>query len=172
MDDSDKNKLKDVLSTLDPVEFKWDNDMSTETGVIAQEIGAIMPDGTINTGMSCDTITINTIDTIDLGNISITGAGGVAGGYFTSAGANGSSWNFSSQPSISIGSEHGKSVIKTAKHEIDLDELGDVMATLKKRLLILTPNFEMHEKYPMLKELYDEYKAMERLLGGPDTEND
>lgn len=167
MDDSDKNKLKDVLSTLDPNEFKWNNDMSTETGVIAQEIDSI-----INTNMSCDTITINTIDTIDLGNISITGAGGVAGGYFTSAGANGSSWNFSSQPSISIGSEGGKSVIKTAKHEIDLDELGDVMATLKKRLLILTPNFEMHEKYPMLKELYDEYKAMERLLGGPDTEND
>ena len=54
--------------------------------------------------------------------------------------------------------------------KIDIDELADMMATLKKRLLILTPSFEMHEKYPMLKEMYDEYKAMERLLSGPDSD--
>jgi pantoate kinase len=59
--------------------------------------------------------------------------------------------------------------IKFNNKTIDLDELHDVLETVKKRLLILTPNFEMHEKYPMLKEMYNEYLAMERLLGGPDS---
>lgn len=62
--------------------------------------------------------------------------------------------------------------ISTAKHTIDIDELAEVFETVKKRLLILTPNFEMHEKYPMLKELYNEYKAMEKLLGGPDNDDE
>jgi hypothetical protein len=83
---------------------------------------------------------------------------------------NASTWTMgSSQPSINITNENGKNYIKTKKHNIDIDELGDMMETLKKRLLILTPNFEQMEKYPMLKEMYDEYKAMERLLGGPDS---
>lgn len=65
-----------------------------------------------------------------------------------------------------------KTVLKTSKNEIDLDELADLMKILKKRLLIIAPDFEKHEKYPMLKQLYDEYKALERLLSGPDSDND
>jgi len=61
------------------------------------------------------------------------------------------------------------STISTDKHTIDIDELAEVFETVKKRLLILTPNFEMHEKYPMLKQMYDEYKAMEALLSGPES---
>jgi len=64
--------------------------------------------------------------------------------------------------------EYGKTYIKTNKHTIDLDELGDMMETLKKRLLILTPKFEQLEKYPMLKAAYDEFKMLEKLLGEPD----
>lgn len=60
----------------------------------------------------------------------------------------------------SIASRDGK--------KIDINDLADLVQGIKDRLLILTPNFEMHEKYPMLKELYDEYKAMEKLLSGPD----
>ena len=63
--------------------------------------------------------------------------------------------------------EYGKTYIKTNKHTIDLDELGDMLETLKKRLLILTPNFEQLEKYPMLKAAYDEFKMLEKLLGEP-----
>lgn len=177
MDDHDKNKLKDVLSAIDPVEFQWDNNMSTQPGIIAQEIGSIMPDGTINVGDSYDTITLGPVDTtpIDLGSISITsiGAFGSSGGYLSSNGTSQSIYTIgSSQPSINIGSEGTKSYIQTNKHKIDIDELGDMMETLKKRLLILTPNFEQMEKYPMLKEMYDEYKAMERLLSGPDCDNE
>ena len=66
----------------------------------------------------------------------------------------------------------GKNVIQTSKGaRINIDELAEFMDVVKKRLLVLTPNFEMHEKYPMLKQLYDEYKAMERLLSGPDSLN-
>jgi hypothetical protein len=66
------------------------------------------------------------------------------------------------------GTEYGKTYIKTNKHTIDLDELGDMMETLKRRLLILTPKFEQLEKYPMLKAAYDEFKMLEKLLGEPD----
>lgn len=150
MDDSDKNKLKDVLSSIDPVEFKWD-ESNTTVGVIAQEIGAIG---------SSDTYIMNDTGAIDLGNITLG----------PSSWANGSSISFASSDTLNAGTTtYGKTTISTAKSTIDIDELADMMETLKKRLLILTPNFEMHEKYPMLKELYDEYKAMERLLSGPDT---
>jgi len=161
MDNESKNKLKDVLSTIDPVEFKWDEtNMSTQTGVIAQEVDTT----TIDLNSAFD----STDMTIDLGSISI-GSGGSSGTYFTSNGIGGTTWT-TTLPSITINNEGGKNIIKTNKHKIDIDELGDMMATLKKRLLILTPSFEMHEKYPMLKEMYDEYKAMERLLGGPDSD--
>ena len=159
MDDSDKNKLKDVLSTIDPVEFKWD-ETNTTVGFVAQEIDS----ATIDLSSSYDTTSI------DLGTISISGAVGSSGAYLSSNGMNASTWTMaSSQPSINITNDNGKNYIKTQKHNIDIDELGDMMETLKKRLLILTPNFEQMEKYPMLKEMYDEYKAMERLLGGPDN---
>ena len=164
MDNDTKNKLKDVLSTMDPVEFKWDEtNMITETGFPTQ-----------GTGTTIDTIDLNgTYDStnmaIDLGSISI-GTVGNSGAFLTSGSMNsGSTWTIGSQPNISITNEDSKSYIKTGKSKIDIDELADMMDTLKKRLLILTPNFEMHEKYPMLKEMYDEYKAMEKLLGGPDS---
>jgi hypothetical protein len=153
MDEHDKNKLKDVLSSIDPVEFKWD-ESNMSVGVIAQEIGAI---GTSDTYIMSDT------STIDLGNITIGPSGW----------ANGSSISFASSNTLNAGTtEYGNTTIKTARSTIDIDELADMMETLKKRLLILTPNFEQHEKYPMLKQLYDEYKAMERLLSGPDCDID
>lgn len=170
MDDDSKNKLKDVLSAIDPVEFKWDEtNMSSQTGFIAEEIES----APIDLSGTYDTISLGPLNPIDLGSITITGIGasGSSGAYLSSNGIGQSSYTIgSSQPSISIGADGTKNYIKTDKHKIDIDELGDMMATLKKRLLILTPNFEMHEKYPMLKEMYDEYKAMEKLLGGPDSD--
>lgn len=139
----DTNNSKDVLSSIDTVEFKWD-ESNMSVGVIAQEIG-----------------------TIDLSDYTISGTG------MGNSWANGSTISFASTHSsdaFNAGStEYGKATIKTAKHTIDIDELGEMMETLKKRLLILTPNFEKHEQYPMLKQMYEEYKAMEALLSGPDT---
>ena len=169
MDNESKSKLKDILSAMDPVEFKWDETNMSSTGVVAEEVADITTDGDMITltGLSSyDTISIGDISTISIG------AAGSNGSVLMSGG---SSINWASQPNYTIGaglainSDDGKNYIKTDKHTIDIDELGDLMETLKKRLLILTPNFEQMEKYPMLKELYDEYKAMEKLLSGPDN---
>ena len=163
MDNDSKNKLKDVLSTIDPVEFKWDG-ASTTVGVIAQDVP---------TGDLYD-IGMNTMGSIDLTNIGlsngITTIGG-SGQSFTIAGSPvPGNISYNTNTSLSAGDTvYGKTTIKTAKNTIDIDELANMMEVLKKRLLIIAPNFEMHEKYPMLKEMYNEYNAMEKLLGGPDS---
>lgn len=153
MDEDSKSKLKDILSTIDPVEYKWDN--TAQPGVIAQEISSIDGLDTITlTGSQDYNINMTGPITIDTGAINW----GSSAYTISSVGANGST-------------EYGSNQIKLGNGKnIDLDELYDVVETMKKRLLILAPNFEMHEKYPMLKELYNEYKAMEKLLGGPDAE--
>lgn len=147
----DSDKIAGIIpSEIEPVKFQWnENDMST-IGVQAQEIG------TIDLGEPV----------INIGSNNWTSIGAVVNSQpFTI-----SSISSNSNMSYSGSTEYGKNYIKTEKHQIDLDELAEMMETLKKRLLILVPNFEMHEKYPMLKALYDEYKAMERLLSGPDTD--
>ena len=58
----------------------------------------------------------------------------------------------------------GDAMIKTKKNTINLDEMAVMMETVKERLLILTPNFELHEKYPVLKDLYEQYKVVEAML--------
>ena len=153
MDEIDKDKLKDVLASIDPIEFQWD-ETNTSVGIIAQDIGSI-----------------------DLSDYSMSSNAGLTIGHASVA--SGNSWSNGSTISFAnIASSdtlhadtttYGKTTIKTARSTIDIDELADMMETLKKRLLILAPNFEKHEKYPMLKELYNEYKAMEALLSGPDS---
>jgi hypothetical protein len=130
--------------------FEWDGDDTA--GFIAQEINT-MNDTISYTGGSTtiDTITI-TDSNMGVSGISISGAGSAFNWYDSST-----------------ASTLNASTIATAKNTIDLDELADIINVVKKRLLILTPSFEMHEKYPMLKQMYDEYKAMEALLSGPDS---
>lgn len=101
-----------------------------------------------------------TIDTIDLGSFTI-GSSSLASGNF----GNGMSWTTSGNTQFG---HSGKYTISTPNNIIDIDELAELVKVLKERLLVIVPNFEMHEKYPMLKEMYDEYKAMEQLLSGPD----
>lgn len=139
-----------MLTTVEPVKFAWD-ETNTTVGVIAQEICSI-----------------------DLSDYTIGNNGGLTIGHASTASsnswANGSSISFAASNTFHADTtEYGKNTIKTAKSTIDIDELAEMMETLKKRLLILTPNFEKHEQYPMLKQMYDEYKAMEALLSGPDS---
>lgn len=148
--DKDQSDTLDTI-TITPVEFKWD-ETNTHVGIVAQEIGAIdLSDYTIGSGMTS-------------GSVLTIGPSG------SNSWANGSTISFANSSSFNADTtEYGKTTIKTARSTIDIDELADIMETLKKRLLILTPDFEKHEKYPMLKELYNEYKAMEALLSGPDS---
>lgn len=125
---------------------------------------------TINISDLPDTTYSYTSDTIASGVIAQEiGSITLDSSYFNSGNitiANGSSSNWSFTSDIKA------NTINTDRSSIDIDELADIIETVKKRLLILTPSFEMHEKYPMLKELYDEYKAMEKLLSGPDSNNE
>lgn len=114
-----------------------------------------------NAGAAESVYAIDTNDTIDLSSITI---GGSSGGNI------GSAYSFTSNWEIKNTLNGVEEIHTKSGKKIDVDELAEVVETIKKRLLILTPNFEMHEKYPMLKELYNEYKAMERLLSGPDRE--
>lgn len=124
---------------------------------------------TINISDLPDTTYSYTSDTIASGVIaqeigSITLDSSYFNGNITIANGSSSTWSFTSDVKANT--------INTDRSSIDIDELADIIETVKKRLLILTPSFEMHEKYPMLKELYDEYKAMEKLLSGPDSNNE
>jgi hypothetical protein len=144
----DSNDEVSTVAAIKPVEFQWGETDAT-VGVIAQEIGSIdLSDYSITTGigLSNDSISFGNSNWVSGSNISFTNSNGFHADT----------------------TEYGKNTIKTAKSIIDIDELAEMMETLKKRLLILTPDFEKHEKYPMLKELYNEYKAMEALLSGPD----
>ena len=62
----------------------------------------------------------------------------------------------------------GDAMIKTKKHDINLDEMADTIEILKQRLLVLTPNFKLHEHYPALKEAYEHYKVLEAMLAADD----
>jgi len=155
MDDDQKK-----LDSVKPVEFTWYSDAADmSSGIIAQEIGDVNITTTYG-AIPGPVYTIDSVgmDTIDLSGITI---GGSSGG------------NFSFTSSAPLNSINGVHEIHTVNGKrIDLEELADVVETVKKRLLILAPNFELHKKYPMLKELYDEYKALEKLLGGPDCKLD
>ena len=158
MDNDSKSKLKDILSTIDPVEFQWTEDTTNSPGVIAEEISTI----TLGAIGSDDTITLN-------GNSGYS----IAAGQTIAFDASNINWNsnYTIGSGISAGNtDYGSNEIRLGNGKtIDLDELHDIVETIKQRLLILTPNFEQMEKYPMLKELYNEYKAMEKLLSGPDN---
>jgi hypothetical protein len=66
----------------------------------------------------------------------------------------------------------GQVVLHGTKENVSVDEIIDFMDTMKKRMLVLTPMFELHEKYPALKEAYTNYLLIEKLVSGdqPDEE--
>ena len=55
--------------------------------------------------------------------------------------------------------------------ERKISELFKAVDVIKKRMSILEPKKEMLEKYKVLQDLYEQYKAAEALLDGPDVED-
>jgi hypothetical protein len=107
---------------------------------------------------------------IPSGTISIS-AGGTGGTTGSVWGASQSgTWTNMSTSILSIKTEGGgDAYVNTNKNKINLDEMAEVVQVVKERLLILTPNFEMHEKYPVLKDLYEQYKVVEAMLAEEET---
>jgi len=100
------------------------------------------------------------------------------GGYFGGNGGIGQ-LSSSSYPYITTSSgglsNHGtihisgtNPTLATDKVKIDINDLGELISTIKERLLIITPNFEKMEKYQALKKAYDHYKLIESMLGDDD----
>ncbi len=56
----------------------------------------------------------------------------------------------------------------TDGRKLPVDELMNFMETMKRRMLMLTPAFEKHERYPALKAAYDAYVVMEKLCDDND----
>ena len=46
------------------------------------------------------------------------------------------------------------------------NEIETRLETIEERLAIILPNDEFHKKYPALKEAYDHYKLIEKLVSG------
>jgi len=50
-------------------------------------------------------------------------------------------------------------------------DVGEFITSVNKRLCIIQPSLEAHEKYPALKDAYDQYKMLEKLLMEGDNAN-
>jgi len=76
--------------------------------------------------------------------------------------------------SITLDPHYGDNDIKVEVNgEIkSVSELFNTVDTIKKRMAILEPKKEMLEKYKVLQDLYEQYKAAEALLDGPDPEEE
>jgi len=53
----------------------------------------------------------------------------------------------------------------------EIDAINNRLATIEKRLAIVVPDRKLLKKYTLLQDLYNQYKAAEALLDGPDPES-
>ena len=53
----------------------------------------------------------------------------------------------------------------------EMDEIKNRLATIEKRLAIVVPDRKLLKKYTVLQDLYNQYKAAEALLDGPDPKS-
>jgi hypothetical protein len=135
-----------------------------------------------NTEVIDDTMSIDISNSIDNYAFS-TGATGAAGSYYISTGA-GSNGTWSTNPYVfstnntSMGSITGTGlhVSTDAVFEGDIKwkgrSLGDMLATIEKRLAILTPDPAKLEHFEALQKAYDHYKTLEALCEVPEKKDD
>jgi hypothetical protein len=103
------------------------------------------------------------------GTVTLTGAGGGIGGATGSTynwnGAGGSGWNTTytigssvgingtytvSSPTVSLSADNGIPLLKTAKSEINLDELADMMKLMQSLLVAVVADEEFAKRNPAL----------------------
>jgi len=111
--------------------------------------------------MSTDDVWLDTDDTFTISGLD-------AGSVYSS------SISTMSGTSITLDPHYGDNDIKVEVNgEIkSVSELFNTVDTIKKRMAILEPKKEMLEKYKVLQDLYEQYKAAEALLDGPDPEDE
>ena len=100
--------------------------------------------------------------------------GGVAGSLTTGTTiptyTGSTAYTFASSGSVtgSYGGTYGE--IAAKKIELDGQDLGEVISSINDRLAILVPDLEKLEKYAALKEIYLQYKLLEKLCREDDTD--
>jgi hypothetical protein len=102
---------------------------------------------------------------------------GAAGSYYVSTGA-GSNGTWSSNPYIINSNNTSSGLYVTADAEFEGDikwkgrSLGDLLATIEKRLAILTPDPAKLEHFEALQKAYQHYKTLEALCEVPKKTDD
>ncbi len=75
-----------------------------------------------------------------------------------------------------VGARHGAGTINTTVTGVDyidpittvtnkVDTLSSAVDLIMEKLKIIEPDIAKHEKYPALKDLYDQYKMIEKMIG-------
>jgi hypothetical protein len=75
-------------------------------------------------------------------------------------------------PSSSMWTSNVGSTDLTIQYQNQTIEVGKTLKMLMDRLCVITPNLPLMEKYPALKEAYDNYKLLEALLANEDNTKD
>ena len=99
----------------------------------------------------------------------ISGGGGGGGnggaGYLTNTGAIG--WSNPLAPTTTLNSQlqimptdGGDAIIKTNHHEINLDKLYKTVMMLSEKFMIIADDPYFTEKYPTLKDAYEQYQTL------------
>jgi hypothetical protein len=113
---------------------------------------------TLPTNAPTGSITINTIG----------GGGGGGSGMYLATGSS-SSYNFNTiTPSVAITSKElqitpqdkGDAIIKTNHNEINLDKLYKTVMMIADKMMIIADDPYFTEKYPTLKDAYEQYQTL------------
>lgn len=54
---------------------------------------------------------------------------------------------------------------------VEMDEIRDRLSDIEDMLTILQPDIELHEKFPALRNAYEEYLMIRKLINGSKTKN-
>ena len=152
-------ELKAALSKVTPSEWKEQERVENQVGIIAQEVS--------------DISSIPSLSSLDIASLSIGSSMNIGSGLASG------SWTINTSPSptytfsapgintITGSSSAGLHVTSDAEFEGDIKwkgrSLGTMLETIEARLSILQPDTAKLEKFEALKKAYDHYKLMEKL---------
>jgi hypothetical protein len=153
-------ELKAALSKVTPSEWKEQERVENQVGIIAQEVS--------------DISSIPSLSSLDIASLSIGSSmnigSGLASGSWTTINTSPSPTYTFSAPGINTitgSSSAGLHVTSDAEFEGDIKwkgrSLGTMLETIEARLSILQPDTAKLEKFEALKKAYDHYKLMEKL---------
>ena len=172
MQEKKPNQL-DEIGTIELDLSGVDQISSTELSTIDLSGVAAQPTYSIDS-MNYDSITYNgsSISTISIPNITggygqytlnnpSIGGGGLGSGYVYTTNTTAVDWN--TPPSVHI-TQGGIDMPKDADIKIGDRSLKTFMENIEQRLAILRPNPELEERWEQLKELRNQYEALEKDL--------